>query len=100
MNPGTILPAASRAAMRWRPFPGFGLAGVATNTIPGAWGAEYAKVIEVYDHFAGMRLVGEDLPQANNGVTLHSTEKVFGQALNASAATRSVTTDVPAVTAM
>ena len=55
--------------------PGFGLAGVATNTIPGAWGADYAKVIEMYDHFAGMWLVGEDLPQATNGVTLHSTEK-------------------------
>ena len=55
--------------------PGFGLAGVATNTIPGAWGAEYAKVIEMYDHFAGMWLVGEDLPQATNGVALHSTEK-------------------------
>jgi choline dehydrogenase-like flavoprotein len=55
--------------------PGFGLAGIATNTIPGAWGTEYAKVIEMYDHFAGMWLVGEDLPQASNGVTLHSTEK-------------------------
>jgi choline dehydrogenase-like flavoprotein len=55
--------------------PGFGLAGVATNTIAGAWGAEYAKVIEMYDHFAGMWIVGEDLPQAGNGVTLHPTEK-------------------------
>ena len=44
--------------------PGFGLAGVATNTVPGAWGRDYAKVIEMYDHFAGMWLVGEDLPQA------------------------------------
>jgi choline dehydrogenase-like flavoprotein len=55
--------------------PGFGLAGVATNTIAGAWGAEYSKVIEMYDHFAGMWIVGEDLPQAGNGVTLHPTEK-------------------------
>src|SRR5262245_54450168 len=44
--------------------PGFGLAGVASNTIQGAWGAEYAKIIEMYDHFAGMWLVGEDMPQA------------------------------------
>ena len=29
----------------------------------------------MYDHFAGMWLVGEDLPQSTNGVTLHSTEK-------------------------
>jgi choline dehydrogenase-like flavoprotein len=55
--------------------PGFGLAGVASNTIQGAWGAEYAKIIEMYDHFAGMWLVGEDMPQAGNGVTLHPTEK-------------------------
>jgi choline dehydrogenase-like flavoprotein len=55
--------------------PGFGLAGVASNTIQGAWGLEYAKVIEMYDHFAGMWLVGEDLSQGGNGVTLHPTEK-------------------------
>jgi choline dehydrogenase-like flavoprotein len=29
----------------------------------------------MYDHFAGMWLVGEDLPQAGNGVALHPTEK-------------------------
>jgi choline dehydrogenase-like flavoprotein len=55
--------------------PGFGLAGVASNTIAGAWGPEYAKVIEMYDHFAGMWLVGEDLPQSGNGVMLHAAEK-------------------------
>jgi len=55
--------------------PGFGLSGVASNTVAGAWGLEYAKVIEMYDHFAGMWLVGEDLPQAGNGVALHPTEK-------------------------
>jgi hypothetical protein len=68
-----ILPLAGGYEMET--LPGFGLAGVATNTIPGAWGAEYAKVIEMYDHFAGMWLVGEDLPQASNGVTLRATEK-------------------------
>ena len=55
--------------------PGFGLVGVATNTVAGGWGRDYAKVIEMYDHFAGMWLVGEDLPQQGNGVTLHATEK-------------------------
>jgi choline dehydrogenase-like flavoprotein len=55
--------------------PGFGLAGVASNTLPTAWGKDYAKVIEMYDHFAGMWLVGEDLPQAENRVTLHASEK-------------------------
>jgi hypothetical protein len=48
--------------------PGFALSGVAPNTVAGAWGLEYAKVIEMYDHFAGMWL---DLPQA----ALHRAEK-------------------------
>jgi choline dehydrogenase-like flavoprotein len=55
--------------------PGFGLAGLATNTIPTAWGRDYTRIIEMYDHFAGMWLVGEDLPQTSNGVTLHASEK-------------------------
>jgi choline dehydrogenase-like flavoprotein len=55
--------------------PGFGLAGLATNLIPGAWGRDYTRIIDMYDHFAGMWLVGEDLPQQANGVTLHATEK-------------------------
>jgi len=55
--------------------PGFGLAGLATNLVPGAWGRDYARIMEMYDHFAGMWLVGEDLPQTGNGVTLHATEK-------------------------
>jgi choline dehydrogenase-like flavoprotein len=55
--------------------PGFGLAGLATNLIPGAWGPDYTRIIDMYDHFAGMWLVGEDLPQQGNGVTLHPTEK-------------------------
>jgi choline dehydrogenase-like flavoprotein len=55
--------------------PGFGLAGIATNLLPGAWGRDYARIIEMYDHFAGMWLVGEDMPQQGNGVTLHATQK-------------------------
>jgi choline dehydrogenase-like flavoprotein len=55
--------------------PGFGLAGLATNLIPNGWGRDYTRIIEMYDHFAGMWLVGEDLPQHDNGVTLHPTEK-------------------------
>jgi choline dehydrogenase-like flavoprotein len=55
--------------------PGFGLEGLATNLVPGAWGRDYADILEMYEHFAGMWLVGEDLPQAANGVTLHPTEK-------------------------
>ena len=55
--------------------PGFGLTGLATNLVPGAWGRDYARVLDMYDHFAGMWLVGEDMPQQSNGVTLHGTEK-------------------------
>jgi choline dehydrogenase-like flavoprotein len=55
--------------------PGFGLAGVAANMKPGAWGREYAEDIEQYRNTACMWIVGEDMPQASNGVTLHPTEK-------------------------
>ncbi len=55
--------------------PGFGLAGVAANMSPGAWGREYAKDIEQYRNVACMWIVGEDMPQEANGVTLHPTEK-------------------------
>jgi choline dehydrogenase-like flavoprotein len=37
---------------------------------PRAWGRDFATIMEQYDHMAGMWLVGEDLPQAGNRVTL------------------------------
>ncbi len=62
--------------------PGFGLAGVAGNVgamsvdSPGTWGRDYAReVVENYRNMAGMWLVGEDMPQEKNGVTLSATEK-------------------------
>ncbi|CAN0497925.1 unnamed protein product [Discosporangium mesarthrocarpum] len=42
---------------------------------PGAWGREFSAAMDMYDHMAGMWLVGEDMPQEKNGVTLHATEK-------------------------
>ncbi len=42
---------------------------------PGAWGREFASAMEMYDHMAGMWLVGEDMPQESNAITLHPTEK-------------------------
>ncbi len=42
---------------------------------PGAWGREYTRLLDMYDHMAGMWLVGEDMPQESNRVTLHATEK-------------------------
>jgi choline dehydrogenase-like flavoprotein len=47
--------------------PGF----LATFLIPGAWGRDFAEIMERYDHMAGMWLVGEDLPQETNRVTLN-----------------------------
>ncbi len=42
---------------------------------PGAWGREFSSAMEMYDHMAGMWLVGEDMPQATNAVTLHPSER-------------------------
>lgn len=42
---------------------------------PGAWGREFTAAMDMYDHMAGMWLVGEDMPQESNAVTLHPTEK-------------------------
>jgi choline dehydrogenase-like flavoprotein len=42
---------------------------------PGAWGRDFAAALDKYDHMAGMWLVGEDMPQESNAVTLHATEK-------------------------
>ena len=38
---------------------------------PGAWGREFTSALEGFDHMAGMWLVGEDMPQESNAVTLH-----------------------------
>jgi choline dehydrogenase-like flavoprotein len=42
---------------------------------PGAWGADYTNVLEQYPNMAAMWIVGEDMPQEKNAVTLHPTEK-------------------------
>ncbi len=42
---------------------------------PGAWGREFASALDMYNHTAGMWLVGEDMPQESNAITLHPTEK-------------------------
>jgi choline dehydrogenase-like flavoprotein len=55
--------------------PGFGLAGVATWMKEGAWGREYADDIAKFQNLACMWIVGEDMPQQSNGVTLHPSEK-------------------------
>ena len=42
---------------------------------PGAWGRDFTSAMEAYDHMAGMWLVGEDMPQESNAITLHDSEK-------------------------
>ena len=41
---------------------------------PGGWGRELTRILENYDHLAGMMLMGEDLPQASNSISLHKSE--------------------------
>jgi choline dehydrogenase-like flavoprotein len=44
--------------------------GFARNAKPGGWGRSYARDIEAYRNVAGLWIVGEDLPQERNAVTL------------------------------
>ena len=52
-----------------------GLPFMAAFLDPGAWGREFTRKMETYPAMAGMWLVGEDMPQESNRVTLHATEK-------------------------
>ncbi|ROO33761.1 GMC family oxidoreductase [Salinisphaera orenii] len=46
---------------------------------PGGWGRGFTEAMEQYRHMAGMWLVGEDMPQADNRVTLSSEARdAFG----------------------
>lgn len=42
---------------------------------PGGWGKEFTWWMDGYENMAGMWLVGEDMPQASNAISLHSTEQ-------------------------
>jgi choline dehydrogenase-like flavoprotein len=42
---------------------------------PGAWGREFTEAIDNYANMAGLWIVGEDMPQESNRITLHTTEK-------------------------
>lgn len=52
-----------------------GLPFMAAFLDPGAYGERFAEALDRYAHMAGMWLVGEDMPQERNRVTLHPTEK-------------------------
>jgi choline dehydrogenase-like flavoprotein len=42
---------------------------------PGAWGRSFTSAMDAYDRMAGMWLVGEDMPQETNRITLHASAK-------------------------
>ncbi|MFL5331965.1 MAG: GMC family oxidoreductase [Geminicoccaceae bacterium] len=52
-----------------------GLPFMAAFLDPGAWGREFTRKMETYPNMAGLWIVGEDMPQASNRVTLHASEK-------------------------
>ena len=46
---------------------------------PGAWGRDFTWFLDRYDHMAGLWIVGEDMPQENNRITLSADKKdAFG----------------------
>ncbi len=42
---------------------------------PGSWGSEFTDMMDNYKNIAGMWIVGEDMPQETNRITLSSTSK-------------------------
>jgi choline dehydrogenase-like flavoprotein len=59
-----------------------GLPFMAAFLDPGAWGRSFTSALDGYDHMAGMWIVGEDMPQETNAITLHPSEKdQFGLAV-------------------
>ena len=55
--------------------PAFGMPGFPAYAKPGGWGREYARDIEAYRQAAGLWIVGEDMPQETNRVTLSTARK-------------------------
>jgi choline dehydrogenase-like flavoprotein len=52
-----------------------GLPFMAAFLNPGAWGREFTSALDLYEHMAGLWIVGEDMPQESNAVTLHPEAK-------------------------
>jgi choline dehydrogenase-like flavoprotein len=52
-----------------------GLPFMAAFLDPGQWGRGFASSMERYDHMAGLWIVGEDMPQSTNAVSLHKKLK-------------------------
>jgi choline dehydrogenase-like flavoprotein len=52
-----------------------GLPFMAAFLDPGGWGREFTTALDSYENMAGMWIVGEDMPQETNRVTLNSDVK-------------------------
>jgi choline dehydrogenase-like flavoprotein len=52
-----------------------GLPFMAAFLDPGAWGPQFTEAMDNYVNMAGLWIVGEDMPQASNRVTLNPIEK-------------------------
>lgn len=52
-----------------------GLPFMAAFLDPGGWGRDFAAAMDGYPNMAGMWIVGEDMPQANNRITVHPDKK-------------------------
>ncbi len=52
-----------------------GLPFMAAFLDPGAWGREFTSALDSYENMAGMWIVGEDMPQEKNRITLSKTAK-------------------------
>ncbi|MGQ2907284.1 MAG: GMC family oxidoreductase [Aliihoeflea sp.] len=52
-----------------------GLPFMAAFLNPGGWGRSFTSALDKYDHMAGMWIVGEDMPQETNRISLHAELK-------------------------
>jgi choline dehydrogenase-like flavoprotein len=50
-----------------------GPAFLASFAEPGSWGPDFAEIMDAYANTAGLWIVGEDMPQESNRITLNST---------------------------
>ncbi|MEO1952971.1 GMC family oxidoreductase [Thioclava sp.] len=56
-----------------------GLPFMAAFLDPGGWGREFTSALDSYENMAGMWIVGEDMPQETNRITLnHKVEDAYG----------------------
>lgn len=55
-----------------------GLPFMAAFLNPGAWGREFTAALDGYSNMAGLWIVGEDMPQETNRITLSNTKDKFG----------------------